>query len=83
MKKNLIIIILAIVTVFSMLYAFIKADEADKEQAMAVVAQEKALTEKERADELADLAAKRAAEAIVAQSEAERLSKELKECQSK
>lgn len=83
MKKNLIIIILAITTIFSMLYAFIKADEADKGQAMAVVAQEEALTEKERADELADLASKRAAEAIVAQSEAERLSKELKECQSK
>ena len=72
MKKNNLIILLAFTTLFFFAYAFIKADEAERAAMAADLAQQEALAEKQRADELADIAQMRAAEATMAQAEAER-----------
>lgn len=80
MKKNILIIILLFTTAFSMVYAFIKADEAEKAMMAAETAQREALAEKERADAQATLAMQAATEARMVQAEAERA---LQECQSK
>lgn len=73
MKKNILITLLAFTTLFFFAYAFIKADEAERAAMAADLAQQEALAEKQRADELADIAQMRAAEATVAQTEAERV----------
>lgn len=72
MRTTAVVLAIAVLVSLSFLiYSFIKADEAEKEKAAAEIARNEALAEKERADELADLASKRAAEAIKAQDEAE------------
>lgn len=42
MKKNILIIILTVIAIFTVLYAFIKADEAEKARMEAYVAQQEA-----------------------------------------
>ncbi len=83
MKKNILIVILILITIFSMLYAYIKADEATKERMISELARNEALEEKKRGDAIANLAAARAAEAIQAKEEAEKLRNQLADCQSK
>ncbi len=76
MKKNLIIIILSLITALSITYGYIKAFEAEKN---LTVARENQL----EAERQAELATKTAAEAKAAQAEAERIADELEQCQSK
>ena len=80
MKKNTLITILTLTTLFFFAYAFIKADEAEKTAMAAELVQQEALAEKERADVYAKLARMRAAEATMAQAEAERAMEQYLEC---
>ena len=80
MKKNILIIILTLTTLSFFASAFIKADEAEKAMMAAELAQQEALVEMERADQLAILAEQRAAEATMAQAEAERAMEQYLEC---
>ena len=73
MKKNILIIILLLISICSVIYAFIKADEASKQAIVANISQSEALAERERADVQAILAIDRAADAAAAQAEAERV----------
>lgn len=81
--KNILIIVLVIVSLFLLAYSFIKADEADK----ARIAADAQRSEVER---LRDEAVSQANEARLAQAEAEsqaerayELAEELAKCQSK
>lgn len=80
MKKTIIITILALTTTFSMVYAFIKADEAEKAAVEAQNQRSQVIRLEELAEELKQQALNAAAEARMAQAEAERM---LAECQSK
>ncbi len=83
MKKNILIIILVIITTLSFIYAKIKADEATRERMASELARNEALAEKNRADILAKNAQEKAAEALSQADLAAKLSEELQECQSK
>lgn len=83
MKKNILIIILILITSAFMFYAYLKANQAEQSRELSETARNEALMEKERADALADLAMARAAEATKNQAEAEQQRMLLEECQSK
>ncbi|WP_420318612.1 hypothetical protein [Ekhidna sp.] len=80
MKKNILIILLTIISVLSIVFAFIKADEAEKERMVIVEAMSQTKAEKERADELSKIAQTKAAEATMAKAEAERAMELYLEC---
>ena len=83
MKKNILIVLLILVSAFFALFAKIKANEAEKAaneaQVNLVLAQENA----QRADIEMEKALHAAADAVRQQHEAERLMAALQECQSK
>ncbi len=76
MKKNLIIIVLLLVTVLSLLYGYIKASEAE----MNLLAARENAEEAQRQQELATQAA---ADARSFAAKAQMFSDELDECRSK
>ncbi|MEQ8906460.1 hypothetical protein [Ekhidna sp.] len=82
MKKNVIIVMLLITTACSITFAYFKDYEAEKNAQIAVVAKEEAEKEKERADMQAQFALDRAAEARMAQTEAERVMQLYQECKA-
>ncbi len=75
--------IMALICLSFMIYAFIKADEAQKQKLSTEIARKEAVEEKKRADALEKLIHARAVEAIKAQSLAEEYKELLKSCQSK
>lgn len=82
MNKNIIIVILLILTVFFLLYAFIKADEAAKAGVAANMAQKDAIEQSQRAEFEAVRALEAAALAKKNEARAIDLELQLKECQS-
>ena len=77
MKKNIVIVILVLIITSFMIYSKIKADEAMRMAQKAVEYQTKAEKASLLAKQQQQLALERAAEARMAQAEAERA---LKEC---
>ncbi len=82
MKKNILIIILLLVTSLSILYGYIKAKEAELNLVRALEYKESAQLAEEEAKRQMDLATMAAADARAAQAEAERVVAELVKCQS-
>ncbi|MEQ9468318.1 MAG: hypothetical protein RLN88_12970 [Ekhidna sp.] len=80
MKKNIPIILLSITTLFFLLYAFIKADEAEKAGIMAEEQRWEAEKLRDQAMALQEAAQEAAAMARQVEAEAR---KALLECQSK
>jgi len=79
MRKNIIITLLSVMLLFMTVYSFIKANDADRERALAneqrIIAEEASLHAREAAD--------RANEQVeLAMQEAERAITALKECQN-
>lgn len=64
MKKNIIIIILIVIAVFTTLYAFIKADEAKKAGMEASLSQQEVERMRDQAVALQEAAQESAAEAL-------------------
>ena len=79
MKKNILIIVLSILALFSLLYAFIKADEAAKAAEEARIAEQYLEEQIDLADKQAELAIRSAAEAKAAKMDAARM---LADCKS-
>ncbi len=79
MKKNILIILLIFITVFSMWYASVKAGESEKATAKAQMAQQQSEELKERADTLMQEAENAASEARAAMEEAAKI---IADCES-
>ncbi|MEP5612879.1 MAG: hypothetical protein ABJP45_11545 [Cyclobacteriaceae bacterium] len=76
MKKNILIVILLLVSIISVLNGFVQASEAEKQAAIAVEQAELAKAETKRANVLANHAITKAAEVENAQAA-------LRECENK
>ncbi|MCV9387114.1 hypothetical protein [Reichenbachiella ulvae] len=87
MKKNIIIVLLALITVFFVVLSNIKAEEADKYKTMAEANLKLAKQSEQKALEQEELATMKAAEARVEARRAEeavrKAEKALLECQGK
>lgn len=83
MKKNIIIIILIVIAVFTILYAFIKADEAKKAGMEASLSQQEVERMRDEAIVLQQAAEESAAEAKRQEAMSLDLMEELKTCKNK
>lgn len=82
MKKNIVIILLLLISSFLFVFSFIKANDASRESIMANHAMEEAVAQRQKAEENADQALKAQAEALILKEYAENCAAELLECKS-
>lgn len=80
MKKNIIIAVLAITSIFFVMYANIKASEAEKQTLMAQKNLRLAEKNAEKAKVSEKQAIEQAARAMIEQRKAEEVRKELQDC---
>lgn len=82
MKKNIVIIILILISGTFAVYAQIKASDAAREAMMSELAMKEAEVQRNRAEQAAAEARKAEAEAVALQEYAENCAAELLECKS-
>lgn len=83
MKKNILIIILGITTIFFLIYAFIKADEATKAAMEAQMERDEAVLLLKQAEELKAEAERQAEKSRRLRAIANELRAALEECKAK
>lgn len=80
MKKNILIGLLALVSVFFVVYANIKANEAEKQRLQAELNIKLAYEQEAKAKAQEQKATEAAAKALIEQKKAENLEEQLKNC---
>ena len=83
MKKNIVIILLLLISSFLFVFAFIKANDASRVSIMANHAMEEAVAQRQKAEKNAEQALKAQAEALRQKELADRAVLELQECLTK